>query len=156
MLEGRYVDENIRKLYYSEQYEPKLSQIYVSLGIARTFNDSFKPYVFIPLKNSLVIGNNKIDDVGITIHNFDPTSAPSNRTLLTMMIPVTNSAFWVKLRKENKVEYDRRKEEIANRMIDEIDTYFGDVKGNVEMIDVATPETYIRYTNNWNGAPCSW
>jgi len=26
----------------------------------------------------------------------------------------------------------------------------------VEMIDVATPATYIRYTNNWNGDPMAW
>jgi len=24
------------------------------------------------------------------------------------------------------------------------------------MIDVATPATYVRYTNNWNGAPGAW
>ena len=24
------------------------------------------------------------------------------------------------------------------------------------MIDVATPASYIRYTNNWNGAPGGW
>ena len=73
------------------------------------------------------------------------------------MIPISYSDRWVHLRKNNKAEYERKKEEIAIHMIEEIDTHFNDIKTKVEMIDVATPATYIRYTNNWNsGAPLGW
>lgn len=133
-----------------------MSQVYVSLGVARTFEESFKPYVFIALKNHLQIGDEAISDVGITIHNFDPTAAPIGKTVLTMMIPVHNTEYWVNLRNENEAEYTKQKERIAQHMIEEIDAHFGHVKENVEMIDVATPATYIRYTNNWNGAPGGW
>ena len=156
MLEGRYVDESIKELYYSEKHVPKTSQIYVSLGVARTFEDSFKPYVCIALNKHLKIGEEEISDVGITIHNFDPTAAPIGKTVLTMMIPVHNTEYWVNLRKENRTEYNQKKERIAQHMIEEIDAHFGHVRENVEMVDVATPATYIRYTNNWNGAPGAW
>lgn len=157
MLKGQYVDENIRKLYYNDRYFPKDSQIYVSLGINKVFKDSFKPYVFINLKNPLILEEEKINTVGITIHNFDPTSAPLGKTVLTILIPIKYTESWVNLRKKNKTEYKRKKEKIAHHMIEEIDSYFGNIKTKVEIVDVATPATYLRYTNNWNGgAPMSW
>ena len=157
MLKGQYVDESIRKLYYNNRYFPQDSQIYVSLGINKVFKDSFKPYVFINLKNPLIIEEETVNTVGITIHNFDPTSAPLGKTVLTILIPIKYTESWINLRKKNKAEYERKKEEIALHMIEEIDAYFGDIKTKVEMIDVATPATYVRYTNNWNGcAPMSW
>ncbi len=150
MLKGQYVDENIRKLYYSNRHIPQKSQIYISLGINKIFKESFKPYVYITLQNTLIVEEEKINTVGITIHNFDPTSAPLGKTVLTILIPIKYTESWINLRKKNKAEYERKKEEIALHMIDEIDAYFGDIKTKVEMVDVATPATYIRYTNNWN------
>ena len=150
MLKGQYVDENIRRLYYSDRYIPQYSQLYIALGINRIFNESFKPYVFINLQNPLIIEEEKVNTVGITIHNFDQTSAPLGKTVLTLLIPINYTESWNNLRKKNKAEYERKKEEIALHMIDEIDAYFGDIKTKVEMVDVATPATYIRYTNNWN------
>jgi phytoene dehydrogenase-like protein len=154
LLEGRSTDES--KFYCSEKCAPKLSQVYLSLGVARTFKDSFKPYVYIPLKKPLHIHDEEITDVGVTIHNFDPQAAPSGKTVLTMMIIVHDPEYWVQLRNENRAAYQTKKEEIAEHMIEELDSYFGSIKDNVEMVDVATPASFIRYTNNWNGAPGAW
>ena len=151
LLEGKYVDRTIEELYFSEKYVPKCSLLYLSLGVARTFNDSCKPYVYVPLKKPLRIGEETIENVGVTIHNFDPSSAPAGKTALTMMLLGNITDFWTTLRKENKAEYVRQKERIAQQMIEELDAYFGNIKDTVEMVDVATPATYIRYTNNWNG-----
>ena len=41
-------------------------------------------------------------------------------------------------------------------MIDALEHKFGNVRDNIEMLDVATPATYIRYTNNWTGGQISW
>jgi thioredoxin reductase len=54
-------------------------------------------------------GYKEISDVGITIHNFDPTAAPIGKTVLTMMMPVHNTEYWVKLRNENRAEYNQKK-----------------------------------------------
>ena len=156
LLEGHYVDENIKRLYFTEKNVPKMSQIYVSLGVARSFEDSFKPYVYIPLKNPLKLGNEEITDVGVTIHNFDSTAAPAGKTVLTMTLWIHNTEYWVKLRSENRAKYDKEKEKIVEHLIEEINAHFGNIKGKIEMTDIATPATYIRYTNNWNGSCCGW
>jgi phytoene dehydrogenase-like protein len=151
LLEGKYVDTTIEELYLSKKYVPKCSLIYLSLGVARTFTDSFKPYVYVPLKKPLRIGDETIENVGVTIYNFEPSYAPAGKTALTMMLQGNITDFWTTLQKENIAEYKRQKERIAQQMIEELDAYFGNIKDTVEMVDVATPATYIRYTNNWNG-----
>jgi phytoene dehydrogenase-like protein len=151
MLGEPYADKEKKKLYFSKKFIPRKSYVYVSLGVAREFKDSYKPYVYFFLKKPLKIGKSEITNVGVTIHNFDPTSAPQGKTLLTMMLPVYDTEYWVKMRGGNRSEYEVRKKEIADHLIEEIDTHFGNVKNKVEMIDVATPVTYIRHTNNWNG-----
>ena len=52
--------------------------------------------------------------------------------------------------------YLKEKMRIATEVIDALDLKFGQVKENVEMVDVATPATYIRYTSNWTGGQISW
>lgn len=156
MLGERYADKEKKKLYFSNKYIPKKSQVYVSLGIAREFKDSYKPYVYFFLKKPLRIGESEITNIGVTIHNFDPTAAPRGKTLLTIAIWVYDTDYWVRLRHENQSAYEERKKEIADHLIEEIDAHFGDIKSKVEMVDVATPATTIRYTNNWNGAPSGW
>jgi phytoene dehydrogenase-like protein len=37
-----------------------------------------------------------------------------------------------------------------------LEAKFGNIKDCIEMTDVATPATYIRYTNNWTGGQISW
>lgn len=156
LLEGKYVDTTIEDLYFNEKYVPTRSMLYLSFGVARTFDDSFKPYVCFSLKQPLKIADETICDVGVTIRNFEPSAAPAGKTVLTIMINMINTEYWTTLRKENRSEYDRQKATIAQQVLEELDTYFGNIKEKVEMIDVATPATYIRYTNNWNGVAYSW
>ncbi len=41
-------------------------------------------------------------------------------------------------------------------MIDELDRRFSGLGAQVEVVDVATPMTYERYTGNWRGSPEGW
>jgi phytoene dehydrogenase-like protein len=156
MLGGRFRDKRIDELYYDKKYEPKKSGFYVSLGVARTFTESYKPYLFFPVKKDLVIDNKTITHIGVTIHNFDPKAAPPGKTVLTAMIESNNPKHWINLRKKNVLEYTERKNKIADRVVDEIDAHFGNIKNNLEVVDIATPATYVRLTSNWNGAQMGW
>jgi len=156
MLEERYRDKNINKLYYSGKYEPKSSGIYVSLGVARKFDESYKPYVYFDLKAPLAVDGVELKTLGVTVHNFDPKAAPDGKTVLTVLVKTTDPKAWIKLRSENKKEYDAKKDALSARVIDELDGYFGNIKNKLEMVDVVTPATYARYTGNWNGAIMGW
>jgi len=156
MLKGRFIDDSVRKWYCDNQHSPKETQLYISLGIAREFDISFKPYVFINLKKPFQIAGKEITDIGVTIHNFDPHAAPQGKTVVTIMLPVSNTEYWVNMRDENRAAYRSKKGEIAEKVIGELESYFGDIKEKVEMVDVATPASYVRYAHNWYGAPSKW
>ena len=41
-------------------------------------------------------------------------------------------------------------------VIEILDKKLGDIASRVEVYDVATPATYIRYANNWKGSIEGW
>ena len=41
-------------------------------------------------------------------------------------------------------------------MIDQLEKRFLGIKDNIEVVDVATPVTYERYTGNWQGSHMGW
>lgn len=156
MLEGNYRDKSIDRLYYSGVYEPKSSGLYVTVGIARRFTESYKPYVYFDLKKPITVDGQEIKTLGVTIHNFDPTAAPEGKTVLTVLVKSHDPKYWISLRSDNLREYKERKEAVARQVIDALDDHFKDIKIHLEMIDVATPATFARYTDNWNGALMGW
>ncbi|MFC2001027.1 FAD-dependent oxidoreductase [Chloroflexota bacterium] len=72
------------------------------------------------------------------------------------MLTTYNHEYWDNLKKSDTAEYKKQKERIANKLIQVLEERFGNVKSNVEMIDVSTPSTVIRYTNNWKGSFEGW
>ena len=64
--------------------------------------------------------------------------------------------YWRDLRSGDKEKYDEEKERIARATIEILDNRFGNIKDKVEVWDVATPATLIRYTNNWKGSFEGW
>ncbi len=92
----------------------------------------------------------------IMVHNysFDPTLAPAGKTMLNIVFE-TSFDYWNDLLKDKK-EYKAEKEKIANTVISELDKRFPGFKSKVEITDVATPTTWVRYTGNWKGAYMGW
>lgn len=156
MLGGKYRDKHIDKLYYSGKFEPKTSGIHIAAGVARQFDESFKPIVVFDMKKPITVDDKEIKTLGVTVYNFDPGAAPKGHTVLTTIVESNNPNYWINLRNSNKQEYDRQKDTITSHVINELDNYFGNIKNNLKMVDAATPATYVRYTNNHNGALMGW
>ncbi len=154
MLEGRYVDNTIRGYY--ENLIPFPPLVYVALGVNRTFND--EPYTAggtaIRLKEPVSIGGVKQDFLNVKIYNLDPALAPAGRTLLTLLFQ-TDYDYWKALR-ENDEQYKAEKAKIADTVIALLDNRFPGLAQQVEMRDVATPATFVRYTGNWKGSFEGW
>lgn len=158
MLEGKYVDKKIREYYsgQSEKLEVFPSLVFVSLGVARRFDDSPPALVF-PLIKPLVVDKSvSYEYLPIRIFNFDPTLAPEGKTSITVMLGTYNYEYWMDLRKNDKEKYKQEKERIASEVIEALEDRFGNIKSNIEVTDVATPASLIRYTNNWKGSFEGW
>jgi phytoene dehydrogenase-like protein len=64
--------------------------------------------------------------------------------------------FWIDLRKQDIKEYEKVKSEFARKVIDILEQKIGGMKDFVEVMDVATPATYHRYTQSWKGSAQGW
>jgi phytoene dehydrogenase-like protein len=154
MLEGKYVSDEIADSYRSMELFPSL--VMVSLGIARTFKDEPNALIF-PVERPVVIDEtSKHNDLYCRIFNFDPTLAEEGKTCLTIMFGTYDYGYWQQLREQDKEGYDEEKQRIGEEVIEILERRFGHIKENVEVHDVATPATLIRYTNNWRGSFEGW
>ncbi|NIM16660.1 MAG: NAD(P)-binding protein [Candidatus Aminicenantes bacterium] len=154
MLEGKYTDEKILNAY--ENCMPTPSFLLVSLGISRTFPEVPHRLIF-PLEKTLVIDPVTSDeDIMLRVFGFDPTVAPEGKTVINCFISTGHYKYWVDLRENNREKYKQEKNRIADEVIDILEKRFGNVKSHVEVTDVCTPASVIRYTNNWQGSIMGW
>lgn len=154
MLEGKYTNKKI--LHYYENYKIFPSYIQVSLGISRTFPD-IPHTLFFPLEKTLVIDpGTSQENIGVRIFNFDPTMAPEGKTIIQCLLTTYNYKYWVDLRENNKKKYKDEKKRITDEIIEILEKKFGNIKSQVEVTDISTPATVIRYTNNWKGSLEGW
>lgn len=156
MLGGRYQDRTIKSFYEDPDRAPKSSGFYFIFGLSREFDIRLKVCEFFELRNPILVDGEYIRHLGVTVHNFNPLSAPKGKTLLTMHIISRNPEYWINLRRNNKAEYDIQKSILAESVLKELEWHFGNIKDHVEMSDVVTPATFFRYTNNWNGSIRGW
>jgi phytoene dehydrogenase-like protein len=90
----------------------------------------------------------------VQIYSFDPTLAPEGKTVLRVML-TTEYEFWQEL-KPDRERYRAEKEQIAETVIAQVDRRWPGLAEQVEMVDVATPTTFERYTGNWKGNHQGW
>ena len=154
MLDGRYTNDNILTSYEKWPVFPPL--IFIGIGVNRSFEDvplSVSGFSY-ELKEPVMIGDSLRDRLWVHLYNHDPSMAPAGRTALTLMLN-TDYEYWKKLA-QDKTAYNRKKEEIAGRVIEVLDQRFPGISSQVEMINVATPMTFERYTGNWKGSFEGW
>jgi phytoene dehydrogenase-like protein len=87
-------------------------------------------------------------------HSRDPAIAPPGKAVLTLLIE-TDYASWEKIPYQTDA-YRQEKERIGNQVIDAMQEFFPKIRDSLEVIDVATPHTFVRYTGNWRGSYQGW
>jgi phytoene dehydrogenase-like protein len=154
MLGGQFVNQKIRERYKERAMWP--SAILVSLGMNRTFAD-IPAQIDLSLRKPLIVDSEStLTSLPITIYNFDPTLADEGKTCLRVILKTSNDKYWKNLRDHDSDIYKQEKQRIANEICDILDEYLGNIKEYVDVVDVATPATFIRYTRNWRGSTQGW
>jgi phytoene dehydrogenase-like protein len=154
MLEGKYADEKVREPY--EKWQIFQPLIYVGLGVKRSFDHEPKAVsgMSFPLRQPVEIGDAVRDRLSVHIFNQDPTLAPPGKTSLVVMLS-SRYDYWQSLA-QDRAAYEEKKEQIARTVVELLDQRFPGLGAQVEMVDVATPLTFERYTGNWQGSFEGW
>jgi phytoene dehydrogenase-like protein len=155
-LEGKFVNKKILALASHKILQIYPSVIMISLGVSQTFKEH--PHLLrFPVKTTIVSPDGTIyNRLEAHIYHYDPTLAPEGKTIIVLSLYTRNGDYWINLRNTDRVEYNRLKTEFAVIIIDSLDEKIKGVKKSIEVIDIATPATYHRYTNNWKGSVQGW
>jgi len=154
MLGGKFLSDKIRKAY--ESYKPFPSYVQVSLGIGSAFLDQ-PGFMSVSLDREIEIDpQTRVNTLSFRIFNFDPTFAPAGKTSVVCFIPTYNHAYWVSSRASDRAKYESDKKRISDEVSRVFEGEFPDAKGKIEVVDVASPATVIRYTGNWKGSFEGW
>ena len=154
MLDGKYGDKTTKEPYEKWKVFPPL--IFVSLGVNRTFEEVPKTvsgFTF-HLKKPVMIGNKIQEKLSVHIYNQDPTMASPGKSALTIMFE-SDYQYWKSLSGDRQV-YLQKKSEIEKSVVEMLEERFPGIASQVEVIDVATPLTFERYTGNWKGSFEGW
>jgi phytoene dehydrogenase-like protein len=152
MLGGKYVDDKIRH-YYNEWpiFEPYLQ---ISLGVVRDFSSEPHSITF-ALAEPLKVGDQTRRWVHMKHYCYDPSMAPSGKSVVTASFLFLNYEYWKTLY-EDRERYKAEKQALADAVVDRLEKRFPGIKEQIEVVDVATPVTYERYTGNWRGCYEGW
>ena len=154
MLGGKYVEPMHEELIAEVKLFP--SMVLVSFGTSMDFSgepDSLGE--MFKLQDPLVTGGEKNEWLMVKNYSFDPTLAPSGKTVVMCGINAYDYNYWEQLNKDKKA-YREEKNRIAEFMADFMEEKHPGFKASIEMTDVSTPVTFTRYTGNWKGTFMTW
>lgn len=101
-----------------------------------------------------MIAGKEIDRLEVRNHSFDHTLAPKGKTAFTVAVE-TNYDYWAEL-KEKPDEYSNEKKKIEEAIVNGLSELYPKIRDEIEVMDIATPLTFIRFTGNWKGSYQGW
>lgn len=145
MLDGRYLTPKIEKAF--AEWPLFKSIVQVSFGINRPIESKFHTYMVIAPGES--IGRTIMaQGYGVSNYNHDPLITPDGKCVMKLLFD-SPYELWEDMSEE---EYRKEKDKIALDATAKLEKLYPDVKGSIEVVDVATPLTDIRYTGVHRGA----
>ncbi|MBN1410256.1 MAG: NAD(P)/FAD-dependent oxidoreductase [Spirochaetales bacterium] len=153
-LDGKYTEPIHNTLFnHTQTYN---TCIQVSLGINMTFGEKEDCVgLHYPVKVPFSIGENPVTYFGFRTYSMDPTMAPQGKTSAVALYMTDDFDYWEKLHKD-KESYRSEKSRILDMTLKNLECYYPGISDKVEVTDVSTPMTYMRYTQNWRGNFMSW
>jgi phytoene dehydrogenase-like protein len=154
LLGGRYAGRHIDKIY--QELTPFSSYVQVSLGVAGSFSEE-PAYLVRLLDTPLQLDpRTRLSCLPFRIFHYDPTFAPQGKTVITCFLPSRDSEYWVNLHREDPGSYEAEKQRVAQEVIAVLGRRLDLTRNTVEVVDVSTPASVIKFTGNWKGSMEGW
>ena len=151
MLQGQYVSDKVRSYYEKLPIYP--SWIQVSLGVGRDLSDQAQSAVYL-LDEPIDIAGEKHEYIRFRHFCSDPSLAPLGKSVLVTAFS-SDYAYWKDLDKDPE-RYEAEKKKIAAQVIRVLEHRMPGIAEQIEVVDVSTPLTVVRYTGNWRGSQEGW
>lgn len=153
MLEGKYINETVRG-YCAPLSDETPFAVDVFLGVNRDLSAEPSSLVLL-LDRPVTIANHKYESIEAQLYGFDKSMAPVGKGTIKIELPASY-VYWRQLYNGDKEKYKQAKQEVAEEVIELLESYFHGIKSQVEVIDVCTLITWERYmggTQGWFNLP---
>jgi phytoene dehydrogenase-like protein len=130
-----------------------LPLVHVAMGVNRDLSREPHRTIF-ELEKAIPIAGEEHKWMFVLHHSFDPTMAPAGKSAVEVWY-ATRYEYWEALSRD-RAAYEEEKKRIAEATIAELDKHWPGFASQIEVVDVPTPATYVRYTGNWKGSPDGW
>jgi len=157
MLGGRFLGSVHRDVYEGGMLPLFPSLLFVGVGVDDPFAGlpQIVTGIELPMPEPLEVGGRTYTRMHARVHNFDHTMAPEGKTAVTCLFEA-DEAYWRPLRSDDPERYRAEKQRVAEAVVATLDARWPGMAAKVEMTDVSTPATLVRYTGNWRGSFEGW
>ncbi|MGZ7132126.1 MAG: phytoene desaturase family protein [Halobacteriota archaeon] len=147
MLGGRYTNERIRA-YYAKPDERQVMTVHASFGVNRDISDEPHALVLF-LEKPITVMDEEVDRLDVELTSHDASMAPPGKGVIKVVLN-SSYAYWKSLYQTYDV-YEKEKQHLAETLAGALEIRFPGFKEQIEVVDVATPMTFERYTGAWQG-----
>jgi len=160
VLGGMLSDEKLKEAYLKKlnSLEKSLSAIQVYLGLNLSTKDLGLNHYLVMIYLSynheenfqyILSADYEHAPLELVDHSYiDPTLAPEGKSTLTIFT-LDKYQNWINL---TELEYKKKKEAIAQILIQRVEKYLPGLKKHIEVVEVASPYTMYKYTFSAEGA----
>jgi len=150
-LKGAYCDDTIRGYYQNLKPFPPI--VFISFGLNTDLSHIPKDLTIL-FDNPVEIAGVKQDTISYRNHVHDPTLYPPGKGVITTWITADYS-YWDRLPYQSET-YRIEKDNVGREVFALLCQQYPDLSERCEIMDVATPMTFVRYTGNWKGSYEGW
>ncbi len=153
LLERKYMDRNLRKMYGDKAGYRVFSTFHVSFGI-----DGEEDYgigggsIVFPCEK-FNVGEQEIDYLSVRIYDYDRTLFPKDRRVIQCNIRQDEAdyAYWCKIYGK-KEEYCAQKERIAEEVRTRIEQHYPGLRDRLILLDTYSPMTLSKWCGAYKGS----
>jgi phytoene dehydrogenase-like protein len=152
MLKGQFVDPEIKRLY--ETGKVTSTAVQVSLGVDCDLAGE-PDTINLKLDQPLQVGNRQTNRLVLKHYGYDPTMCPAGKSVVVSLM-LSDYEYWEQLNRQDREAYRAEKQRLGAAVCAAFEKRFPTAQGKIEVVDVATPLTYHRYTGTWKGVYMGW
>lgn len=153
MLEDKYTPDQYRNLFDHPDKYPTVTSSLVFMGIdAEVLTDCRG--LTIRREKPVSLNGLESDHLDYISYAFDRNMSPEGKTVVCCYYEA-NFEYWNRLY-QDKEQYKKEKKRLEEDAVTGFLKRFPELAGKIEITDVVTPMTYVRYCNAWRGAWMTW
>ncbi len=151
MLKGKYVTRNLSRVYETLPLYRPLMQ--VSFGVRRDLSAEPR-LVTHGFPKPVQFGGTEVPFVFLNNYGFDPTMAPAGCSAVSVLF-WSPFDYWEKLH-QDRAGYTEEKRRVREDVTRWLESIYPGISADIEVVDVATPMTTVRYTGNYRASYEGW